>query len=152
MPVERGAHLFAVYECTGDCRAAAFAFTQEIGVAMAESGVQADFQRDETDTAALLKVLVPNQVPGKQYPAPLPPDLAPWYIYPNDCGHSLAVVPAALRPAGDPTPAALIDLLTPVPVRTVERLGYTVHRGFVVCPIDYDPAQGAVYPPDEDEW
>lgn len=86
-------------------------------------------------------------VPARTYPQPLPPDLAPWYCYTSDGGHSIVVVPAALA---DPEPAA--DRTVPIPVRTVQRLGWETRDGWLIVNIPYDPNLGIVVPPTDDEF
>ncbi|WP_155981038.1 hypothetical protein [Nocardia sp. CNY236] len=146
LALDDGAVLVAVFSCTGDCQAAARAFIHET----VPDSIPSEIQRSETDTAAILVAAIPNHVEGKRYPAPLPPDLAPWYVYPADRGHCIAGIPTRRMPAGDPAPVDLVMLLTPIPVRTVQRLGYTTHRGFVVCPIDPSPL--ATVTSTDNEW
>jgi len=107
---------------------------------------------DEIDAAAILVRMIPNQVAGQQYPHPMPEELARWYCYLRECGHSIVVIPASRMPAGDPTVAQLEGQLVPIPPRTVLRLGYTIVSGFIVCPILYSPDLGAVVPSTEEEW
>ena len=86
-------------------------------------------------------------VPGKTYPSALPPDLAPWYVYPADSGHSLMAIPKSLHGTNAPE-----DLLVPVPVRTVLREGWETHDGWLVVPAHYDPDLGLVVPDDDMEF
>lgn len=149
-----GAVLVAVYPCTpGGCDAAARAFVQELVESITASGlVDTDYQRDETDTEALLSAAIPHHVAGKRYPRTLPRHLAHWYVYVPDIGHCIAVIPAAAMLSGDPSIGDLTLLVTPVPVRTARRLDCATHRGFVVCPVDYDPELGAIYDEHDREW
>jgi hypothetical protein len=86
-------------------------------------------------------------VPAVRYPAPLPPDLEPWYAYTVDGGH---VIVCALwqhyRPGAD-----LTRQLVPIPVRTVLR-GYAVLDGVIVVEAAYSDAQGVITPPEDDEF
>ncbi|MEU6191486.1 hypothetical protein [Nocardia sp. NPDC047038] len=150
LAVADGAVTVSVYSCTGDCSASALALAREFAAGINDTGmVQADFQRSETDTAAILAAATQNHVEGKRYPVQLPPELAPWYVYPNDCGHGIAVVPASHAPAGNSRTADLAMLLTPNLVRSVQRLRYKVVRGFVVCPVQ---VLGVVSDPADEEW
>lgn len=86
-------------------------------------------------------------VAGKQYPAPLPADVLPWYAYTRDGGHSIVCALAQhYQPDTD-----LTDELVPVPVKTVLR-GYTVRGGYVVVDAAYRPDVGLVTPPEDDEF
>ncbi|MEV0733990.1 hypothetical protein [Polymorphospora sp. NPDC050346] len=86
-------------------------------------------------------------VPGRTYPGELPAELAPWYAYVRDGGHSIVVIPESLYGTG---PAD--DMLTPVPVRTVLRLGWQTRDGYLVVPIAYDADLGVVVPEDDEEF
>lgn len=83
------------------------------------------------------------------YPGPLPEELAPWHLHTVDQGHCLAVAVASMyQPGGDPG-----EWLVPIPVRAVQRLGFTVRDGFVVCDLEYDKDLGVVGDFDADaEW
>jgi len=80
-----------------------------------------------TAPAALLRLagLERFTIPGKRYPAPLPPALEANYCYTVDGGHSILVVLANEYRAGKP----VADYLVPAAVRTVLRRGYTVNEG-----------------------
>lgn len=92
--------------------------------------------------------LGPWYVPGKQYHSSLPPELATWYCYPSDSGHSiLCVLKQHYRPGEDNT-----GYLVPVPVKTVLRTGYAVDNGYIVVDLPYDPKLGLVTPHEDDEF
>lgn len=88
----------------------------------------------------------PMSVPGKAYPGLLP-ELARWYVYPADSGHSLMAIPTSLYGSAAPK-----DLLVPVPVRTVLRLGWTIRDGWLVVPVEYDEALGLVVPEEDTQF
>lgn len=95
----------------------------------------------------LIAAHVPT-VPDCRYPVTLPPELAPWYCYTPDGGHSIAV--AVKRLSGDLSDPA--SFLVAVPVKTVQRLGWVLRDGFVVVDVPYDPDLGVVVPPEDDEF
>jgi hypothetical protein len=87
-------------------------------------------------------------VPGKQYPRPLPRDLAAWYVYTVDGGHSIAIAIAAhYAPGADPR-----EFLVPAPVKAVLRRGWSVQDGWIVCDLPYEQLSGLVTDPGEDEY
>jgi hypothetical protein len=148
-----GAGTVAVFECDGNCQRTAAAFVEEFVGNMRAAGAQnVSMQHSETDTAELLTFIVPNAVPNKRYPRPLPEELARWYVYSPDCGHSIVVIPTSELPTGDPAPVDFMENCVPVPVRTVQRLGYTSVGGFLVCPVEYDSVLGALPGRDDEEW
>jgi len=87
-------------------------------------------------------------IPGKSYPEPLPPDLAPWYVYTQDGGHQIAIALASFyRPGASPA-----DFVVPAPVRAVLRQGWTVRDGWVVCDLPYDTDMGLITDPGGNEY
>lgn len=86
-------------------------------------------------------------VEGVRYHSELPAELAAWYVYTSDGGHSIvAVLAATMSGAAD-----LTRLLVPVPVRSVLR-GYELRDGYVVVDLPYDPALGLLTPAEDDEY
>ncbi len=75
----------------------------------------------------------------RPYPRPLPPELAPWHVYPPDAGHSILCVLHAHLPSVDWHDVS--PQLIPVPVRSVLR-GYTVDRGVVVVDLPFSEPCG----------
>lgn len=74
------------------------------------------------------------------YPQPLPEELKRWHLHTVDNGHCIAVaVASTYQPGGDPG-----DWLVPIPVRAVQRLGYEVRDGYVVCKLQTHPVLGVV--------
>jgi hypothetical protein len=102
------------------------------------------------DNPALVAALGPCLclVSGKAYPQPLPAELAGWYCYLADAGHSIAIIPEDLF-NGE---SELTDLLCPAPVWTVLRGGWRIHEGFVVADIPYDRTLGLHVSEDESEY
>lgn len=87
----------------------------------------------------------------RRYPRPLPPELAQWYCYPADSGHSiLCLLGSGSGEAFGPGVDTLQSLL-PVPVKAVLR-GYLIDRGFVVVDLPYDSVRGLVTDPADDEY
>ena len=80
-------------------------------------------------------------LPGRPYPQPLPPDLAPWHVYIKELGHCIAVaVDGVYEPDGDPW-----EYMTVAPVRMI--LGYndwTMRDGRVLAEVPYNTVIGAV--------
>lgn len=91
-------------------------------------------------------------VPGKSYPKPLPSELAPWYLYLSDSGHSLVCcLKSYYKAEGDLTPCLL-----PVSVKTVLR-NYEILRGFIVVDEElagcqYSSTIGLVQPQEDYEF
>ncbi|WP_433635598.1 hypothetical protein [Nocardia sp. CA-120079] len=80
-------------------------------------------------------------IPGRRYPATLPPELEPWYLYTGDGGHSILIT---LGGEGEEVAA---------PVKAVLRTGWTITtKGYVRCDLPYDPNLGLVTDPDDDEY
>lgn len=100
-----------------------------------------------TPQETIAHILADFVVPGKSYPTPLPGDIAPWYCYTRDGGHSIVVILVGnYRDKGD-----LLDVLVPAPVKSVFRAGYELRRGYVVTDLPYDPNLGLQTPEEEDE-
>jgi len=99
---------------------------------------------EETIDAVLGRIAVP----GRRYPRPLPVDLAPWYTYTVDGGHSILVLlDNDLVDTGDP-----LDRLVPAPVRAVLRAGYRLEGGYVVTDLPYDVTLGLIADEGDDEF
>jgi hypothetical protein len=86
-------------------------------------------------------------VPGKTYPKPLPADLAPWYRYTKDSGHSILVCVNRLYDPAQPE-----ESMVPAPVRQVLRVGWIMRGGFPVCELPYDDNIGLLSEEDDDEF
>ena len=83
----------------------------------------------------------------KSYPRQLPPELAAWYCYPEDAGHSIVcVLKQHYQPDTD-----LTDRLIPVPVKSVQR-GYEVKGSYIIVDLPYDSNLGLITPPEDDEY
>jgi hypothetical protein len=95
---------------------------------------------DRSWQAEIIAKYVGGLVPGRTYGRPLPDDLAPWYCYVVDSGHSIAIVPQAFHGSN----LTLPDLLVPAPVRAVTAAGWTMSDGYVVCDLPYDPDLGLI--------
>lgn len=83
-------------------------------------------------------------VPGRPYPHPLPPDLAPWHVYIEAAGHCIAFAVDEFDPDQDPREYMLV-----APVRMVLDQGWTIRDGVVVVPFAYSTAG---YRPVLEEW
>jgi hypothetical protein len=103
----------------------------------------------ETPQHIVTRVMYGFLTPGMTYPNTLPADLAPWYCYPADAGHSiLAVLTSQVQP-GKPVEGALV----PMPVKQVLRLGYTTDAaGYVWCDAPHDLYLGLLSEPADEEW
>ncbi len=93
-------------------------------------------------------------VPRRQttYHSPLPEELAPFYCYPLDAGHSILAVPAGLGLENIEHLEHWTEYLVPVPVKTILRLGWTWQRDVPVVDLPYDPELGLVVDPIDEEW
>lgn len=81
-------------------------------------------------------------IPGKRYHGPLPPELASWYVYVADGGHSIAV---ALEEFETEPPGRIEDRILPVPVRAVLRTGWWLASdGVPVVNLPYDRNSGLI--------
>lgn len=84
---------------------------------------------------------------SKSYPGQLPPELAVWYCYPTDAGHSIvSVLKQHYQPDID-----LTDFLIPVPVKSVLR-GYDVKEEYIVVDLPYDSTLGLITPEEDNEY
>lgn len=90
-------------------------------------------------------------VPGRSYPRQLPAEIAPWHCYIRDGGHSILIVLDSDDLSVQPTTKELEDNLVPAPVRSVERAGWRMVNGYVVCRLPFDPVSGLVTPEEDDE-
>ncbi|MFC7912487.1 hypothetical protein ACF065_27530 [Streptomyces sp. NPDC015232] len=77
-------------------------------------------------------------------------DLKPWHVGFEGC-HNVVVVADPGDLGDDPSLERLIGELLPAPVRTVERVGWRVEKGFIVSPLPVDPELGLVVPEEDDE-
>lgn len=85
---------------------------------------------------------------GKRYPEPLPDEIAPWYCYTGDGGHSIAIaVKSLVRGKVDPG-----KCVVPAPVKSVLRAGWTMQDGYVVCDLEYDSVVGLQIADGDDEF
>lgn len=84
---------------------------------------------------------------SQTYHSPLPPQLARWYAYVHDTGHSIMVIPSSrYHPDHDPA-----SQLIAVPVRTALQDDlYDTPTGHLLMELDYQPAQGV--PIDDDDY
>lgn len=87
----------------------------------------------------------PFLVPGKSYHSELPPELAEWYCYTADGGHSILVLIEGAFETPD------WERLCPAPVKSV--LGnYRVVGDFVAAKLNYDPKRGLSVDPSDEEF
>jgi hypothetical protein len=91
-------------------------------------------------------------IPDQAYPHPLPPDLAPWYVYLPDSGHSILCF---LDGFYDPVSLGTDDAwqqMCPVPVRTVLR-GWRMLESWPIAlsGFSYDSARGLLLTDPADE-
>ncbi|MGX1909257.1 hypothetical protein ACWIID_10375 [Streptomyces phaeochromogenes] len=85
-------------------------------------------------------------VPGRAHPRPLPPELAPWYIYTEGLGHSIAVaVEGIYKPEGEPW-----DYMAVAPVSMVLRVEWTKQDQIIVARVPYRTDIGCVIFEDDD--
>jgi len=84
-------------------------------------------------------------LPGRCYFTPLPDDIAPFYCYTRDGGHSILVVlESEYKPGDDPE-----RYIVASPVKTVLKYGYHVRDGLLWAKIPYSQDEGLIL--DEDE-
>jgi hypothetical protein len=91
----------------------------------------------------------PPAVGIEDYSGVIPNDLHDFYVYAEDQGHCIRVIPSTLEEraqAGNP-----VDFLHPAPVKTVLRGGYRWAGGYPVAPIPFIPGMGLAVPPDDVE-
>lgn len=89
--------------------------------------------------------------PTPAYPRSLPADLAPWHCYTIDGGHGIL---ALLASQVEPWPTNPLDMLVPVPVKSILR-GYKTHNGYIVSTspdVGYDSNLGLLTPSEDDEY
>jgi len=90
----------------------------------------------------------PYLVRGKQYPEPLPNELAEWYCYVSDTGHAVL----ALIDGHYTTDAPDWQELCPVPVKTALR-DYRMNGDFVaVGSVEYNDEIGLRVPEGDEEF
>ena len=88
-------------------------------------------------------------VDGKQYHTKLSADLASWYCYISDGGHSiLCILSKDIRTVRK---SDRNEYLVPVPVKTVMR-GYKVEDEYVVVDVPYDQRMGLIAPVEDTEF
>lgn len=106
------------------------------------------FTNDEA-RRLMQKHLSSVRVNSAAYPRPLSPELAKWYSYTADGGHCIyAAIKSHYRPGEDPK-----FFMVPVPVRAVERVGYTITtEGYVLVDVMYRTDIGLVVHADDDEY
>ena len=97
------------------------------------------------------RVLAHVRVAGRRYHSPLPAELAEWYCYTVDGGHSILCL--LERDAGEAAASHnLTDHLVPCPVRAVLRAGYRIQRGYVVVDLPSDQELGLLTEAGDDEY
>jgi hypothetical protein len=85
-------------------------------------------------------------LPGRPYPRALPPGLAPWHVYIEGLGHSIAVaVEGVYEPGGDPW-----QYMTVAPVPMVLSGNWVMRDGLVLADVPYHKVIGAVLFDDAD--
>lgn len=89
---------------------------------------------------------------GRVYKRPLHEEIAPWHCYPLDGGHSILVVLDDDTLGEAPSRKQIEDNLVPAPVKAVERAGWRMVGGFVVCKLPCDPELGLVTDPEDAEY
>lgn len=99
---------------------------------------------EHTDEVVSLALTGVPLRPDAHYHTPLPVEVAPFYCYPLDSGHSILAVPSGLEPR--------VEHLVPVPVATMLRLGWFMQDGLPVVDLPYDPELGLVVEPADEEW
>jgi hypothetical protein len=96
------------------------------------------------------KTLLPSEVTADDYPGLIPTELRPFYVYLQDKGHCLNIIPSLLEleaAQGNPK-----EYLHPAPVKTVLRCGIRWINGLPVAPIPFIPGHGLAVPPDDEEF
>jgi hypothetical protein len=88
-------------------------------------------------------------VPGKTYHSLLPADLALWYCYTVDGGHSICCLLEGQFDEDDPD---LDQSLCPCPVTAVLRAGWRTHNGYPVTKLEYSSEVGLITDPKDDEF
>lgn len=77
-------------------------------------------------------------------------DLKPWHVGFEGC-HNVVIAADPGDLGADPSLERLVGQLLPAPVRTVERVGWRVEKGFIVSPLPIHPELGLVVPEEDDE-
>jgi hypothetical protein len=79
-------------------------------------------------------------LPGRHYPSLLPEELARFYCYTRDGGHSVIVIlENEVMPGEDP-----VRFAVPAPVRMVLQSGWVMRRGWPWCQLPYDRDNGLI--------
>jgi hypothetical protein len=86
-------------------------------------------------------------VRGKEYSAPLPHELAQWYCYTSDGGHSVLILIEGEFDEEHPR----WQELCPAPVKSVLR-SYRVVGDFVAARLDYDNNIGLITEAEDNEF
>jgi hypothetical protein len=84
------------------------------------------------------------------YEGTIPIDLHPFYIYLDQEGHCIRVIPSMMEDdalSGDPE-----EYLLPAPIKTVLRCGIRWIKGFPVAAVPYIPGYGLAVPPEDREF
>jgi hypothetical protein len=92
-----------------------------------------------------------DRTPGLEtYPGIIPEELKSFYVYTEDQGHCIRVIPSTLEE--DATTGNPEEHLHPAPVKTVLRCGIRWTRGFPVAAVPFIPGHGLAVPPDDAEF
>ena len=84
------------------------------------------------------------------YQGTIPEELKQFYVYTEDQGHCIRVIPSILE--DDATRGNPEEHLFPAPVKTVLRCGLRWTRGYPVVPVPFIPGHGLAVPPDDTEF
>lgn len=97
----------------------------------------------------ILNQIVPNRIEAKSYHGNLSKDLASWYCYVSDAGHSiLCAIKRIYNPYGNPE-----AFMVPVPVKTVLRVGYEkYYNRYLIVDVQYDNQVGLQVMPEDEEF
>jgi hypothetical protein len=77
--------------------------------------------------------------------------LKPWHVG-FEGGHNVVVAADSGALGDDPPLEKLSGQLHPAPLRTVERVGWRLEKGFIVSLVPMDPDLGLVVPDDEEPY
>lgn len=91
------------------------------------------------------------KVPQPRYPQAMPPNIAPWYCYTVDGGHSIL---GLLAEHVTDWPSDPNGYLVPIPVKSVLR-GYRIEHGYVIATssdVRYDQNLGLIVPQEDNEY